>query len=64
VIDTVTRHLLRMYLAHVRLSSIVYIGTRKRAEWQKTTQFLEGARDFAATYPNWLWDMPSLPCSG
>ena len=32
VIDTVTKHLLCMYVARVSLSSIVYIGTRKRAE--------------------------------
>ena len=41
VIDTVTELLLHMYLACVSLSSIVYIETRKRAEWWKTIQFLE-----------------------
>jgi hypothetical protein len=49
VIDTVTQHLLQMYLAHVSLSSIVYIGSRKRVEWRKTIQFLEVTRDFAST---------------
>jgi len=32
VMDTVTEHLLHIYVSCVSLSSIVYMGTRKRAE--------------------------------